>query len=92
MGTLTGTPRFVLLVRSAGKGQYHGEVVGTDIVVTATASPFIAAAQALVERGAPPTAILVMRWDGADHDALTGPLGAAAAQRARTGDALAEAA
>ncbi len=55
---------------SLGRSSHDG------FTVTA-AAPFLAAARLLIARGAPPTATLVMRWEGSPDDALFGPIGPA---------------
>jgi hypothetical protein len=60
------------------RGQLFDGRVGAQSIVKRSATPFCAAARALLAEGIDPTTKLVMRRDGSSHDGLRSTLGVAA--------------
>jgi hypothetical protein len=67
--------------RADGKrapGLFTATLEGETHPLVSSRAPFLAGARALLKRGFPASAKLIMRWRGADHDSLAAPLGYAA--------------
>jgi hypothetical protein len=71
----------VLTVKVTGHGTrgplFEGTVDG-QVIVTGTMQPFFSAARVLLERGASPDDVLIMRHAGSSVDALRAKIGVAA--------------
>ena len=63
------------------RGQPFNASIDGRIIVTASPTPFLDAARVLAAKGVDPAAIIVMRHQGANYDALRSTVGAAAKLR-----------
>ena len=70
--------QIVITVRKAARTGYFEVWLGERQLLANAWVPFCEAALMLVKEGADPSATLIMRWEGADHDALRGRLDVAA--------------
>jgi len=68
----------IIVTPSSRAGHFDAHLEHHNSLLVTSRSPFLDSARHLVDAGFDPDAVLIMRHDGADHDALRARLGTAA--------------